>query len=162
MGLRCADLSPRRAAKPLTGGFSPASRARSNSQWWRGPPGFADVRRDRFPCTSLFSGTGPGRPKRPVAGRTETGTARAGRCRQYPAIRDGLSVSGFGEGAVMSGLFPGLQGPGSYPGSAWRCCQSNANLSPPGAGGAGGAEPSRRASSTQPGRLSVGPCMSLG
>ena len=41
------------------------------------------------------------------------------------------------------------------------CCQSNDNLSPLAAGRAGGAEPIRRASSTQPGRLSVGPCMSL-
>ncbi len=41
------------------------------------------------------------------------------------------------------------------------CCQSNDNLSPPDAGRAGGTEPIRRASSTQPGRLSVGPCMSL-
>ena len=41
------------------------------------------------------------------------------------------------------------------------CCQSNDNLSPLAAGRAGGAEPIRRASSTQPGRLIVGPCMSL-
>ena len=41
------------------------------------------------------------------------------------------------------------------------CCQSNDNLSPLSASRAGGAEPSWRASSTQPGRLSVGPCMSL-
>lgn len=41
------------------------------------------------------------------------------------------------------------------------CCQSNDNLSPLAAGRAGDAEPIRRASSTQPGRLSVGPCMSL-
>lgn len=93
MGLRCADLSPRRAAKPLTGEFSPASRARSKSQWWRGLPGFADERSDRkferFPCTSLFQGRtqadendpSPGerrrvRQKRGVAGkipRSETG-----------------------------------------------------------------------------------------
>lgn len=41
------------------------------------------------------------------------------------------------------------------------CCQSNDNLSPPAAGRAGGAVAIRRASSTQPRRLSVGPCMSL-
>lgn len=41
------------------------------------------------------------------------------------------------------------------------CCQSNDNLSPPGAGRAGGAASIRRASSTQPRRLSVGPCRSL-
>ena len=42
-----------------------------------------------------------------------------------------------------------------------RCCQSNDNLSPLSTGKAGDAEPMRRASSTQPGLLSVGPCMSL-
>ncbi len=42
------------------------------------------------------------------------------------------------------------------------CCQSNANLSPLGADRAGGVEAIRRASSTRPGRLLFGPCMSLG
>ncbi len=40
-------------------------RARSKSQWWRGLPGCDDVRMgrkfERFPCTSLFSGTALGR-----------------------------------------------------------------------------------------------------
>jgi len=45
--------------------------------------------------------------------------------------------------------------------AAFGCCQSNDNLSPLSTGKAGDAEPMRRASSTQPGRLSVGPCMSL-
>ena len=51
---------------------------------------------------------------------TSPGPMLAGKmcCRQDPAIRDGLSISGFGKIAVMSGLFPGLQGPGGYPGSA--------------------------------------------
>ena len=44
---------------------------------------------------------------------------------------------------------------------AYGCCQSNDNLSPLAAGRAGDTEAIRRASSTQPGRLSVGPCMSL-
>lgn len=82
-----------------------------------------------FPCTSLFSGAGPARRKRPVSGRTETGAAKTGCRRQDRAIRDRLAVSGFDEGAGMSGIFPGLLGPGGCQGSAWRCCQSNSNLS---------------------------------
>jgi hypothetical protein len=55
-------------------------------------------------------------------------------------------------GAVMaSGFRDGFGG----------CCQSNDNLSPLAAGRVGDAGAIRRASSTQPGRLIVGPCMSL-
>jgi hypothetical protein len=60
-------------------------------------------------------------------------------CRQDPAIRDGLSISGFGQVAAMSGVSPRLQGPGGYPGSAWRWGQSDANLSPLVVAEAGGA-----------------------
>ena len=56
-----------------------------------------------------------------------------------------------------------IQRPDRIPEAEWaeRCCQSNDNLFPLAAVRAGGATPIRRASSTQPGRLSVGPCMSL-
>ncbi len=42
------------------------------------------------------------------------------------------------------------------------CCQSNANLSPLNAPWARWSNLSRRATATQPGRLSVGPCSRLG
>jgi len=45
--------------------------------------------------------------------------------------------------------------------SSLGCCQSNANSSPVDGARAGGVMPMRRASATQPVRLSVGPCMSL-
>jgi putative transposase len=42
------------------------------------------------------------------------------------------------------------------------CCQSNADSSPVGVGGAGAPGIRRRGISTRPGRLSVGPCSHLG
>ena len=78
-------------------------------------------------------GIGISDPRRPDAaicrrdGRVQDGAIT--HC-QGPSASAGRRTA-IGPGiAVMSGLFPGLQGPGGYRGSAWRCCQSKANLSP--------------------------------
>lgn len=115
---------------PVVAGFAGLRRAafglriRANSLClpvFRGGPRQAKTTRRRA------NGHGAGK-KRSVAGKI----ARS---------EIGLSVSGFGEGAVMSGLFPGLQGPGGYPESAWRCGRSSDNLSPRFAGPRPGPDP---------------------
>jgi len=74
-----------------------------------------------------------------------------------------IDPAGHGAPSIDRGRGPGGLKPRAL---AWdriggRCCQSNANSSPLRGVRAGEARPMRRASSTQPERLSVGPCMSL-
>ena len=121
------------------------------------PPRERPVRTERSVAGS-FAGPAPATAVPSLANAThcrrpDPGAASGQCCAQGPAIRGGLSVSGFDEGALMSRLLPGSQGPGGYRGSAWRCWRSGTNLSP--ACGLRGGEASVSLRASRPHRVVV-------